>query len=70
MPERTIIPSAGGHGPRYDWSAAAAAEILNLHLDSTQPKAIMFARILFTILNAMDRAEEEMRAIRLEPGEN
>jgi len=49
-----------GNGPRYDWSAAAAAEILNLHFDPSQPKAVLFSRILYTILNAMYRAEEEL----------
>jgi hypothetical protein len=59
-----------GNGPRYDHSAAAAAEILNRHFDSTQPKAVLFGRILFTILEAMNRAEEELRGIRWEPSEN
>lgn len=57
-------------GPRYRYSAAAAAEILNLHFDPAQPKAVLFARILFTILQAMYRAEEELSAARLEPSEN
>ena len=48
------------NGPRYDWSAVAAAEILNLHFDGNEPKAVLFRRILFTILNAMNKAEEEI----------
>ncbi len=60
-----------GNGPRYDYSAAAAAEILNLHFDPSQPKAVLFGRILFTILEAMNRAaEDELREIRWEPSEN
>jgi hypothetical protein len=58
------------NGPRYDWSAAAAAEILNLYFDPSQPKAVLFGRILFTILNAMYKAEEEINGIRYEPSEN
>ncbi len=59
-----------GNGPRYDYSAAAAAEILNLHFDPSQPKHVLFGRILFTILNAMNMAEEELARARWEPGEN
>lgn len=57
-------------GPRYDYSAAAAAEILNLHFDSSQPKSVLFSRILFTILNAMNMAEAELSRARFEPGDN
>ena len=59
-----------GNGPRYDYSAAAAAEILNLHFDSSQPKSVLFSRILFTILNAMNMAESEMSRAGFEPGVN
>ncbi len=59
-----------GNGPRYDYSAAAAAEILNLHFDPSQPKAVLFGRILFTILEAMNRAEDELRRKGWEPSEN
>ena len=60
MPKKQAGPFATcGNGPRYDHSAAAAAEILNL--DPSQPKAIRFGRILFTILEAMNRADEELR---------
>jgi|GEM_PF-6056932 hypothetical protein len=59
-----------GNGPRYDHSAAAAAEILNLHFDTSQPKAILYGRILFTILNAMNRAEQELERAKWEPSEN
>jgi hypothetical protein len=59
-----------GNGPRYFYSAAAAAEILNLHFDPSEPKAVLYGRILFTILNAMYQADEELNAIRWEPGEN
>jgi hypothetical protein len=61
---------AWSNGPRYDYSAAAAAEILNLHFDPSQPKAVLYGRILFTILNAMYMAEEEINAIRYEPSDN
>ena len=62
--------ATNGNGPRYDHSAAAAAEILNLHFDPSQPKAVLFGRILFTILAAMNRAEDEVRELRWEPSEN
>jgi hypothetical protein len=71
MPEEHPAEFAtSGHGPRYDYSAAAAAEILNLHFDTAQPKAVLFSRILFTILNAMNLAEKEREQARLEPSEN
>jgi hypothetical protein len=71
MPENQWAEFAtSGNGPRYDYSAAAAAEILNLHFDSLQPKAVLFGRILFTILNAMNRAEDELKAARSEPSSN
>ena len=57
-------------GPLYDYSAAATAEILNLHFDPSQPKAVLFGRILFTILNAMVAAEEELNEARFEPSVN
>jgi hypothetical protein len=62
--------ATGGNGPRYDYSAAAAAEILNLHFDPSKPKAVLYGRILATILNAMHLAEAELRGARWEPGEN
>ena len=62
--------AACGKGPRYKYSAAAAAEILNLHFDPTQPKPVLFSRILLTILEAMNRAEAELNRSRFEPGDN
>jgi hypothetical protein len=62
--------ASSGHGPRYDYSAAAAAEILNLHFDPSQPKAVLYGRILFTILNAMYLAECELAEARSQPSEN
>lgn len=59
-----------GNGPRYDWSAAAAAEILNLHFDPSLPKPVLYSRILYTILNAMYRAEAELGAARQVPSVN
>lgn len=58
------------NGPRYDWSAAAAAEILNLHFQADEPKAVIYGRILFTILNAMYKAEAEISGLRYVPSEN
>jgi hypothetical protein len=49
-----------GNGPRYDHAALAAAEILRL--DYSQPKAVLFGLILFTVLDSMNRAEEERTA--------
>ncbi len=53
-----------------DYSAAAAAEILNLHFDPSQPKSVLHQRIMFTILNAWNLAEEELARPRWEPSEN
>jgi hypothetical protein len=49
---------------------AAAAEIINLHLDPSVAKPVLFSRILFTILKAMDMAAEELARARWEPSEN
>jgi len=62
--------STPGNGPKYDYAAAAAAEVLNLHFDPSQPKTVLFGRILFTILNAMNLAEQELARARWEPSEN
>jgi hypothetical protein len=71
MPARQVKEFANADdGPRYHYSAAAAAEILNLHFDASQPKAVLYGRILFTILNAMHLAEAELNAARREPSEN
>jgi hypothetical protein len=59
--ERPAEFATSGNGPRYDYSAAAAAEIINLHL---------FGRILFTILNAMKLADKELARDAWEPREN
>jgi hypothetical protein len=57
------------HDVRYDACAAVTAQIVNLHLGSKEPAAIVFGKILFLILDAMKEVEHE-RAIRLEPSEN
>ena len=62
--------STSGNGPKYDYSAAAAAEILNLHFDPSQPKSVLHQRIMSTILNAWNLAEEELARARWEPSEN
>ena len=62
--------AAGGRGPNYDYSAAATAEILNLHFDPSQPKAVLFGRILMTILRAMDAADAEPSQGLREPSAN
>lgn len=58
------------NGPRYDRAAAAAAEIVNLHLGKDQPKVEVFSRILFIILESMYAAERELNARRFEPSDN
>ena len=70
MAEWQWLQPEKGRGPRYDYSAAAAAEILNLHFDPSVPKPVLFGRIQRTILGAMDAAEEEMARRRCEPSEN
>jgi hypothetical protein len=68
-PEITVTPLRG-NGPKYDWSAAATAEIMNLHLHSDAPTAVVFGRILFTILEAMDKADAELTRERLKISRN
>lgn len=48
-----------GIGPRYDWAARAAAQILT-EADPFAPKAMEFGRILFIILDAMVAAQAEL----------
>lgn len=55
---------------RYEACAAAAAEIVNLHVGSDAPKAVVFGRVLFVILETVKSVEREMAAARLEPGQN
>lgn len=47
-------------GPKHVYSAAAAAEILNLHFDPSQPKEVLFDRVMGTILRAMNAADTEL----------
>lgn len=56
-------------GPRYDYSAVAAAQILNT-LDTDMPKADKFGRILFIVLDAMYLAETELKQLRATPSKN
>jgi hypothetical protein len=58
------------NGPRYDHAAAASARICNLYLGTDMPKAEVFGRILFIVLEAMYAAERELNAERFEPSRN
>jgi len=49
------------NGPRYDHSALAAAEIVNLHLHSNEPAPVIYSKLLFLILDAMYAAERELK---------
>lgn len=55
-------------GPRYDWAARAASEIVNIHFRSDECTAVVFGQILFCILFAMYAADEEMD--RFNPSNN
>jgi hypothetical protein len=52
-------------GPRYNESAKAAADIVNLYMNSNDPPAVKFAKILYRIKDAMDDAEREMAQFRM-----
>ncbi|WP_422929661.1 hypothetical protein [Singulisphaera sp. PoT] len=58
------------NGPRYDWAAAAAAQICNTLAGGDMPKHILFGRILFIVLDAMNLAEEELAESRQTPSRN
>lgn len=58
------------NGPRYDYSAAAAAHILNILWGSDEPKSILFSKLLFVILDSMYAAERELYQARYTPSEN
>lgn len=57
------------NGPRYDQSAAAAAQIVNL-LSGDMPKAELFSKVLFLILHCMYEAEAGLNGIRFLPSDN
>ncbi len=54
----------------YDWSAKVTAEILNLHLDCGECKAVQFQRIVKLVYTVMMLAEIEARELMLQPSEN
>ena len=58
------------NGPRYDRSAQAAAEIVNLYLDSDRPKGEVFGSILFVILRTIYAVENDLGSDRFEPSKN
>ena len=58
------------NGPRYDHAAAAAAQIVNLHLGTDQPREMVFGKILFIVLECMYAAEREANGQRIEPSRN
>ena len=57
-------------GPRYDHAAAAAAQIVNLHLGTDQPKAVVYGKILYIVLASIYAAEREVNDQRIEPSRN
>ena len=61
---------AVSNGPRYDHAAAAAAQIVNLHLRTDQPREVVFGKILFIVLESIYAAEREVNGQRIEPSRN
>jgi hypothetical protein len=57
-------------GPNYHQAAAAAAQIVNLHLGTDQPKAVVYGKILFIVLESIYAAERELNDQRIEPSRN
>ncbi len=47
-------------GPRYSRAAETTATIINLHVQSDDPPAIKYAKILYLVLDAMYEAEREI----------
>jgi hypothetical protein len=55
---------------RYYHAAQVAAHIVNiLTLDAGTPKAVLFGKILFLVLDAVYAVEEELK-LSLEPSDN
>lgn len=54
----------------WHWAAAAAAEVLNLHFDSDQPKCVLFQKIQHTIYCAMQMAISERVRKAVKQGNN
>jgi len=58
-------------GPRYHRAAEATARIVNLLCaDWPGRKAVLFGRVLFMILDAMNAADRELHAQQSEPSNN
>jgi hypothetical protein len=51
-------------GPRYEHSAAAAQDIINLYINRGDPPAILYSKILYRILEAQYAAALELAELR------
>ena len=49
---------------RHRHASRAAAEVLNLYWDLDEPKAVVFGRVMWTILAAMEAAAGEAHEAR------
>ncbi len=61
--------SMSDNGPRHFHASRAAAEIVNL-LNLSEPKAVQFGRVLYTILHAMYEAEGDLTDRLYRPSDN
>ena len=60
-----------GQNRQYDWSARAAAQIVNLgYLLDGQSKSMQFQKIASLIHEAMRLADQEAREAMLKPSDN
>jgi hypothetical protein len=64
------LREANGNGPRYDWAARTTAQVVNLLAENSDPKHVLYAKVLFLILHSMYAADAELNGLRFEPSDN
>ena len=65
-----LIQGENRDDPDYTLAAEAAASIINLYVGSDEPKAILFGKILFTILAVLRQSAVEHAEWRNTPSLN
>ncbi len=53
-----------GEGPRFEQSAHAARDIVNLYIKQSENSVVLYSKILYRILDAIYAAEREMAELR------
>ena len=56
--------------PRFERAADAACEIINFNFDASQPKWLLYSKVLYCIMNAMHQADKDEGRRWHEPSRN